>query len=447
MSNSEYEPETNPKAGIGLTSHLSFPQIQITIFCFFGLILMGISSLLTEEEDIGSQALLVVISGVFFILFVFTLAKWHRSERDIYKKGIFSLWIAFLIVVIEVIFKLFGGMGLFHIIVLDVINGYVCLKTRRLLLPIASRIIDRYGEDTAGRARFSYVLITFGILLMALQVITIIAFFRHVEMDIYLFLLVSCFQCVSFYWGFVIARLGMAINQGYEPEFAKKARTRIEALEEALARRRETAIILAHADPDKRENMVEQAFAQFSEGETYKVHPYMNIRSLILILIGIGIGVSCLIAFMDRKDAVLGISGVVGILLACGGVYLLYREHKVKKENYIEFSSPGIRLHGPQIKYSCRENPMNVTRFLWIEFFKFDGVASMYHFRESVVLQGYLMGVRLTFNSRKISLDSIARGVKKFIDDPLLLSDEMDLIPLDDYFITEEELNRGGPEK
>lgn len=357
----------------------------------------------------------------FFLCFFLVLRRYYASEERVYERGVFSLLVSFLIIVSEIIMRFSGICDIVHIVILDCVNGYVFLTARRILIPLTSEIIERFKGEDGKRFAFGVLMLMFGIVFVGLQGFTLYQLFAGEDRLNWFTALFFSMQLLSAYWGVKIANLGNAICQGDEPDFATAKRLELEELKERLAERRETVLFLSGHTSSSGRNVRESAFQQFSGENKTVILPRSQTRAFRCFIGGlVSFVAACYFLTWGAFPGSI-ILFVIAFLLIRDGI-----RGGARKGDQIEFSRAGIR-----VKYKQSDQ-----YYLWVEFLlvKIKGARKFLDPSE-IALKGYDPNRHLTFKVHAISTRKVARAIEKYIDEPAVMSPEMDLIDLNKYLI------------
>jgi hypothetical protein len=356
-----------------------------------------------------------------------------RGHSQLFQRGAVYLAIAFVLVIAEFAMAVVYTVPVGVLLCNDGLAGFICWRTRRILFPLAAAIIDRFGEAVLARRAFAALLMAFGLLFLALQLYTIMAVGR--ELPLAFAIGFSVLQLFSAYTGYLMMRLGAAIWHGREPDFANRARKRLEELRKRLMARREQARLLQQLPESERQ----RAFAQVEFPAKQRIHRSIDAKFVAFI----GFGIMWYLAVYQLWDRLLPFDrlafigmGSFGMLLGIGlWIHALRRSQRV----YLEISRIGIRCHGPlgiflredQGSQSWDDAEAGELSFLWGEFFHIQtstvaGAICFYHFKRDL---------RVYVREEHFNVSAVRKRLRASIDTLDLLAREADLIDLDEFYL------------
>ncbi|MFT5130730.1 MAG: hypothetical protein ACI8W8_004361 [Rhodothermales bacterium] len=356
----------------------------------------------------------------------------YRGHSQLFYRGALYLSVAFILVIAEFAAAVAYDVPIAVLLANDFLAGFIFWRTRRILFPLAASIIDRFGDAVLARRAFAVLLLVFGLLFMALQLYTIVAIGR--EMSMVFAIPFAALQLVSAYTGHLMMRLGGAIWHGREPEFANRARKRVEQLRERLLARREQAIRLRTLPESERQRAFEHA------GPAADTRIYRSIDFKFVAFIGFGVMwylvVARLWATLIPMDRAIFIGmGTFGMLL---GIGLWIHAKRRSRRVYLDISKIGLRCHGPlgiflheeQGSQSWDNHEPGELAFLWAEFFFIQaspgaGSVCFYHFERDL---------RIYVREEHFNVAAVRKRIRAAVDTPDLLTGDADLMDVDEFY-------------
>ena len=360
-----------------------------------------------------------------------------RGHGQLFYRGAIYLTVAFVLVLAEFACAVLFDVSVWVLMLNDTIAGFICWRTRRILFPLAAAIIDRFGDAVHARRAFAVLLMVFGLLFLALQVYTVVKVAR--ELPLFIAILFIVLQLFSAYTGYLMMQLGGAIWHGREPDFANRARKRVEELRGRLLARRKQAQLLQTL-PDS-ERM--RAFSHAEIPEEERIYRSVDARYLAFVFFGI-LWYGFVAHSWERlspfdRVACMGV-GTFGVLL---GVVLWYLAKRRSQRVYLEISAIGIRCIGPVGLYlsedqgsrSFDDEEVGELAFLWGEFFHIQAspVAG------SICFRHYAREVRVYVREEHFNVTLVRKRLRTHVDSPDLLAKEADLMNMDEFYLPQVE--------
>lgn len=355
-----------------------------------------------------------------------------QGHSQLFYRGALYLTFAFVLVLAEFAAAVTYDVPIAVLLINDAVAGFIFWRTRRILFPLAATIIDRFGDGLLARGSFAILLMVCGLLFMGLQLYTIIVVGR--ELPLVFAIGFSALQLFSAYTGHLMTRLGGAIWQGREPDFANRARKRVEQLRERMLARRGQAVLLQDLPESERERAFEHA------GPADETRIYRSIDAKFVGFIGFGVMWYVAAAYLwDRlvpldRAAFLGM-GSFGLLLGLGlWIHAWRRSRRV----YLEISKIGLRCRGPlgiflseqQGSQSWDSHEPGELAFLWAEILHIQaspvaGSVCLYHFQNRL---------RVYVREEHFNVSTVRKRIRAAVDSPDLLAAELDLMNMDEFY-------------
>ncbi len=397
-------------------------KVTAAISCVGGVISIGLAS---HDFPDPWPALLYIISVMCFVVFISSMSSFYAKQYSLYKRGMFSMHVSMLIIIAEIVMKCTGLSTIFSIVVLDLLNGYVFIRARKILLTIAHEIIVRYKGRDHERRIFSLSIVIFGVLFIGLQVWTVCFFIATHSYFNPLVIGFCVLQMFAAYWGSIITRLGVAVYNGYEPGFATRERERFERLEAVLMQRRALAETLAFRTLEERSQMIEAASREQNITTSLRVKSRLKASPAVFFLATLG-GMVWVLFHVHTENWAITAGKFFLIFLALRITWNpLKKELERYKNTYILVSLAGISFYSPE----------RTRQYLWQDFMRIDIGGMVRSSSTPVVFHGYypLLTLKVTYQQCRINL--LIKAVKKHVDAPEIMSDEMKYIDMRKFVI------------
>jgi hypothetical protein len=356
-----------------------------------------------------------------------------RGHSQLFHRGAIYLAVAFVLLVAEFAAAVVYDVPIVVLLINDFLAGFIFWRTRRILFPLAAAIIDRFGDALLLQRAFAVLLIIFGLLFMALQIYTILVVGR--QMPVAFAIPFSALQLFSAYTGHLMMRLGGAIWHGREPDFANRARRRVEQLRDRLLERRQQAARLQALPESERQ----RAFSHVESAADSRIHRSIDAKFAAFIAFGAMWWVAAAVLWeslvpFDRA-AFIGM-GAFGMLIGAG---LGIHAHRRAKRVYLEISKIGLRCHGPlgiflnrdQGSQSWDNHEDGELAFLWGEFVHIQaspvaGSVCFYHFDRDL---------RIYVREEHFNITAVRKRIRAAVDSADLLTADVDLMDMEEFYL------------